>query len=163
MSRVTGTTAVVFAVGALLGLSAAVSTCQAAEVSFSGHSVWSPTQATTTAKLPDGRTIQRLYLQGFAIVDQGNGPFRNVSQDCMFTVITSADGSSATSGGYCDGVDSDGDVFWVWGQADQTGGNWHYIGGTGKFTGIQGGGPYRMTSQFADGKALATWSGTWKK
>lgn len=163
MSRVMRTTVVACAVGGLLGLSPAVSTCQAAEASFSGHSVWAPTQATSTTKLPDGRTIQRLYLQGFAIVDQGNGPFRSVSQDCMFTVITSADASSASSGGYCDGVDADGDVFWVWAQADQTGGNWHYIGGTGKFTGIQGGGPYRTTAQFADGKALATWSGTWKK
>jgi hypothetical protein len=165
MSRIARTAVVVCAVSAVLMISAAVSTCQAAEMSFSGHSVWAPMKATSTMKLPDGRTVQRLYLKGFATVDHGTAPgdFHSVSQDCMFTAITSADGSSESSGGYCDGVDSDGDVFWVWGQADKSGGTWHYIGGTGKFMGIQGGGPYKLTIQFPDGKAFATWSGTWKK
>ncbi len=140
---------------------AAISSAEAAEMSLAGHSVWSP-QTVSSVKLPDGRTIERQHVKGFAIANDPNSPFRNVSQDCMFTVVTSADGNSVSSGGFCDGIDADGNVYWVWAQADESGGNWHYIGGTGKFEGIQGGGTYELATEWPDGKVRTTWEGTWK-
>ena len=39
-------------------------------------------------------------------------------------------------------------------------GTWHYIGGTGKFDGLTGGGTYQLALTWPDGKVLATWAGS---
>ena len=110
--------------------------------------------------LPDGRTVTRQVLRGTAIADDPNTPLSLASQDCMFTTVTAADGKTFSSGGFCDGVDKDGDVYWAIGKADQNGGEWHYLGGTGKFEGLEGGGTYQLALEWPDGKVLATWEGT---
>lgn len=143
-------------VSSLLALAAA----SAAEtIALKGRSTWSPASE-STVKLADGRTVTRQVLKGTAINDNPNTPLSNASQDCMFTTVTSADGKSFSSGGYCDGLDADGDVYWAYGHATENGGKWYYIGGTGKFKGLTGGGTYRLALHWPDGKVLATWDGS---
>jgi hypothetical protein len=94
------------------------------------------------------------------MADDPNTPLSKASQDCMFTTVTSADGKSFSSGGYCDGLDADGDVYFAYGHATQAGGKWYYFGGTGKFEGLTGGGTYNLALHWPDGKVMATWEGT---
>lgn len=110
--------------------------------------------------LPDGRTVTRQVSKGTAIADDPNTPLSLASQNCMFTTVTAADGKTFSSGGLCDGIDKDGDVYWAIGKADQNGSKWHYLGGTGKFEGLEGGGTYQLALEWPDGKVLATWEGT---
>ena len=124
-----------------------------------GHSTWAP-ESVSTITLEDGRTVTRQILKGTAINDDPNTPLSWASQDCMFTTVTAADGKSFSSGGSCDGIDKDGDVYWAYGKADENGGKWWYLGGTGKFEGLEGGGTYQLALQWPDGKVLATWDGT---
>jgi hypothetical protein len=124
-----------------------------------GRSVWTP-EKVSSSKLADGRTVTRQVLKGTAIADDRTTPLSFVSQDCMFTTVTAADGKSFKSGGFCDGVDKDGDVYWAVGNADENGGKWHYLGGTGKFQDLEGGGTYQLAFEWPDGKVVATWEGT---
>jgi hypothetical protein len=124
-----------------------------------GHSTWTP-ESVSTITLEDGRTVTRQILKGTAINDDPNTPLSRASQDCMFTNVTAADGKSFRSGGSCDGIDKDGDVYWAYAKADENGGKWWYLGGTGKFEGLEGGGTYQLALQWPDGKVMATWDGT---
>src|SRR3990172_11600948 len=144
---------VALSVSGLLGLAGASA---AGTITLKGRSVWAPVSG-SSVKLADGRTVTRQGLQGTAIADDPNTPLSKVSQDCMFTTVTSADGKSFSSGGYCDGLDADGDVYWAYGHATEKGGKWYYIGGTGKFEGLTGGGTYQLALTWPDGKVMATW------
>ena len=88
----------------------------AGTIALKGRSTWNPVSE-SSVKLADGRTVTRQVLKGTAIADDPNTPLSNASQDCMFTTVTSADGKSFSSGGYCDGLDADGDVYWAYGHA----------------------------------------------
>lgn len=123
-----------------------------------GASTWIPVSVDVMT-LDDGRTVTRQVLKGTAINNDPDTPLSNASQDCMFTTVTTADGSSFSSGGSCDGVDADGDVYWAIGTATEKGGTWKYIGGTGKFEGLEGGGTYQLALEWPDGKVMATWDG----
>jgi hypothetical protein len=124
-----------------------------------GQSTWNPVSVSTIT-LEDGRTVTRQVLNGTAINHDPGTPLSFASQDCMFTTVTSADGKSFSSGGYCDGIDKDGDVYWAYGKATENGGKWWYLGGTGKFEGLEGGGTYQLALEWPDGKVMATWDGT---
>jgi len=142
-----------------VGLLALAGTSAAQTYELKGRSTWSP-ESTSTMTLADGRTVTRQVLKGTAIADDPSTPLSLASQDCMFTTVTAADGKSFNSGGFCDGVDKDGDVYWAVGTSTQNGGEWHYIGGTGKFEGLEGGGTYQLALEWPDGKVMATWEGT---
>jgi hypothetical protein len=74
--------------------------------------------------------------------------------------LISADGS--TDGhGYCDAVDADGDRWWIWWNNTPESNRWGFIGGTGKYEGIKGGGTTTPLAQMADGRAAITWNGSW--
>jgi hypothetical protein len=45
-------------------------------------------------------------------------------------------------------------------HADESGGKWWYLGGTGSFERLEGGGTYQLALEWPDGKVLATWEGT---
>ncbi len=61
----------------------------------------------------------------------------------------------------CGGVDADGDVWTIWYGGDEDGGDWGYMGGTGKFEGIKGGGTFSAESQWSDGRGINSWEGTY--
>ena len=132
---------------------------RAETIELEGASTWNPV-STDSVELADGRTLTRQVLRGTAIANDPDTPLSRASQDCMFTTVTSADGNSFSSGGYCDGVDAEGDVYWAVGTATEKGGTWKYVGGTGKFEGLEGGGTYQIVLAWPDGKVMATWDGT---
>jgi hypothetical protein len=105
----------------VLGLLGLAGASAAETIALKGRSTWTPVSE-TSVKLADGRTVQRQVLRGTALNDNPNTPLSNASQDCMFTTVTSADGKSFSSGGYCDGLDADGDVYWAYGSATELGG-----------------------------------------
>jgi len=143
----------------LCGVVAATGVATAEKIELTGKSTWS-TVSEETMTLADGRTVTRQVLRGTAIADNPDTPLSHASQDCMFTTTTSADGESFQSGGSCDGIDADGDVYWAYANADENGGKWYYQGGTGKFEGLTGGGTYKLSLRWPDGKVMATWDGS---
>src|SRR3972149_11793021 len=112
---------VLLSVSSLLGLAAASA---AGTIALKGRSTWTPVSE-SSVKLADGRTVTRQVLKGTAMADDPNTPLSKASQDCMFTTVTSADGKTFSSGGYCDGLDADGDVYWAYGHATEKGGKWY--------------------------------------
>ena len=70
-----------------------------------------------------------------------------------------ATGRGTVVSGHCDGVDADGDVWTIWYGGDEDGGDWGYMGGTGKFEGIEGGGTFSAESQWSDGRGINSWEG----
>ena len=143
----------------LCGVVAVAGAATAEKIELKGRSTWS-TVSEESITLADGRIVTRQVLRGTAIADGPKTPLSYASQDCMFTTTTSADGKSFQSGGSCDGMDADGDVYWAYGNADENGGRWYYQGGTGKFEGLTGGGTYQLSLRWPDGKVMATWDGT---
>ena len=137
-----------------------ISVAQAAEMmKMKGQDVYIQ-ETVSKVKLADGRTMERHTLKGFSMADDPKSPFAMINQDCAEAVVISPDGS-VSSGGYCNGVDADGHVYWVSSTGDQKGGTWSFTGGTGKFAGIKGGGTFAWSTQWSDGKAVSTWEGNW--
>lgn len=126
-----------------------------------GQTVFVPV-ASESLELPDGRTVQRAQSTGYVIPDNSDSPFYMVNQTCFTTSVIAADGSVSMSG-YCDTYDSDGDVYWAWLRGDAQGGTWGFLGGTGKFEGIEGsGGKWKAGTTWPDGKWVVSWEGSWK-
>ena len=98
----------------------------------------------TEHDLPDGRTIYREKTAGFLITDDQNHPLHLMQKTCYGSLI-SADGAQTLEGnGFCEQMDSNGNVIWEWWEGDQTGGTWGYTGGTGKYKGVRGSGTWKL-------------------
>jgi len=85
--------------------------------------------------------------KGVMLDDSGEGPFHNMSSNCAG--VTLWDRGVGKAIGYCIALAPDGDktLFEVTEEGNKPGpglkkGKYKYIGGTGKFAGIQGGGEY---------------------
>jgi hypothetical protein len=66
--------------------------------------------------------------------------------ECMLQVSIDATGRAAN--GFCVSIDADGDKT-TWDLSGKNGaGKWRYIGGTGKYAGITGGGEYKPARKF---------------
>jgi hypothetical protein len=145
-----------------LMLSVSVPAVRAQENSGSGQVMLVPRPAQSTT-MPDGRVLQIVGVDGFVTGDQADNPFAPATQSCAGTVVVAADGSGAEAHGYCDGVDTEGDVWWIWWSETPAGGKWGIIGGTGKFTGMEGGGTTNRVAEWPDGRYIVRWEGTWSK
>ena len=151
----------------LVGLPIALALCTAGvalagqKMSGSGHNA-NHNVSTETTKLPDGRLMMRLHDANIIMGNNPGNPFHLTSLDCFSTFIATPDGKSGTGGGYCQGLDKDGDVWWINFQGDFGGGAWAFIRGTGKFEGISGGGTYKPAAQLEGGRSISTWDGTWE-
>lgn len=150
----------VSSVGALVSL-AVSSSIQAAEVKGSGSLIYVPV-ASETSKLPDGRIVQRSHIKGIVRADDTNVSFHLASEDCSGTTVIAADGNTAVGNGYCDAVDKDGDVWWLSWHSGPDGDTWAFIGGTGKYEGIKGGGTTKLEIRWPDGRLAMRWDGTWQ-
>jgi hypothetical protein len=115
-----------------------------------------------TSALADGRTRRLYTTTGFVLSDEGN-PFHRAEQDCSGAEIVAADGKSRSGAGSCVAIDPDGDVWWIWWRGDAKGGTWGFLGGTGKFEGITGGGSLRYALAWPDGRFTLKWEGTWER
>jgi len=134
----------------------------AQEVKGSGMNMFAP-KVVETFSLPDGTTANRMSFSGFITADDPSNPLRLASMTCTGTSVTTKDGKPVRSAGTCDSVDAQGDVAFYWWRADErNGGRWGFLGGTGKWANVEGGGTYEPTHQWKDGRQGNSWKGTWK-
>lgn len=134
----------------------------AQEVKGSGTNMFAP-KVVESFSLPDGTTANRIFFPGFITADDPSSPLRLASMTCAGTTITTKDGKPIRSAGTCDSVDAQGDVAFYWWRSDEkSGGRWGFLGGTGKWTNVEGGGTYEPTFQWKDGRMGNNWKGTWK-
>jgi hypothetical protein len=137
-----------------------VGSAGAQQMSGGGFVALVPKPAETT-ETPDGRVLQMVRVDGIVFGDEENNPFGMATQSCAGTVVLSTDGSDVMAKGYCDGVDLDGDVWWITWEETLDGGSWNLLGGTGKFEGVSGGGQTSRVAEWPDGRYVVRWDGTW--
>ncbi len=145
----------------LVGLSLVPSVLSAQEIKGSGENMFVP-EVVETFTLADGSTVNRMSFKGFLTADDPSNPLRRVSMSCTGTAVVAKDGKPIRSAGTCDSVDSDGDLAFYWWRADGTAGRWGFMGGTGKWITVEGGGTYEPTAGWKDGRQGNKWKGTWK-
>jgi len=146
----------------ILGLGLAISlSCTSSAVAADVAGFTSGTQKVlSTTPLKNGHTAARvLYLVGI-VTDAQEGPFHGATQQCLATVINSADGSLVEGHGACDGIDRDGDVWWIsLSMAGDSPIRWAITGGTGKYEGLSMSGVNNLIAQHADGIVLGRFEG----
>jgi hypothetical protein len=135
-----------------------VTAAQAANVKVDA-TVTYVTVSNDSSKLSDGRTVMRLHQKGIIRASDAKSPFNFNSQDCVGTVVVGKDGKSAQAAGYCDAIDKDGDVWWLWWSDSAAGNPWGVISGTGKYEGMTGGGTTLTDVQLPDGSVSITVKG----
>ena len=141
----------------LFGLSWAPSV-QAEEVEGGGSASY-VTVSVEEFELAEGQPAIRVHQKGTLIAE--GTPFHLGSQDCFSTVVLASEGPSIPLYGYCDSTDRDGDMWVVWIKDEQGGGSiWGFLGGTGKYVGIEGGGTSKVEMQSED-RMVVTWEGKW--
>lgn len=107
--------------------------------SISIHTGWKASPQVFEA--PDKRSVGHGSVVGINFNDKGSGPLHNGPAICVFTFLGS-EGSSLNKG-YCAFGDADGDrIFTDWDGSAEEGTN-HIAGGTGKYKGITGSGPWK--------------------
>ena len=143
--------------GLVIGLLA--SPAQAGEETASGTVTYAPASM-ETVQTPDGGMMQRSHIMGIVLCDDPSALIHLASQDCFGTTVVSPDGT-AVANGYCDAVDADGDRWWIWWHNGPKGNKWGFMGGTGKYEGIKGGGTTTSMAQMADGRSAINWEGHW--
>lgn len=149
-------TALALAMAGLLPITAA----QATEMSGSGSVTYVPVSSESST-LPNGDTLVRDHVKGVMISDDPSAPYHLASQDCMSTAVIAKDGSPPISTGVCDGVDKQGNMWWVWIRSGPDGGTWGFLGGTGAYAGNAGGGTAEMQTRWPDGRYAMRWQGKW--
>jgi hypothetical protein len=153
----------VVTVGVVLAvLAVGASTASAQEITASGVNMFVP-KVNESFMLADGTTANRMTLTGFISADDPANPLRLASMSCSGTAIVRKDQTEARSAGTCDSVDRDGDVaFYWWRHDEKNGGHWGFLGGTGKWANVEGGGTYEPAYQWKDGRTGDNWKGSWK-
>ena len=147
----------------LVGLALFAPALSAQEVKASGTNMFVVPKVVETFTLTDGTTVSRVQQSGFITADDPSNPLRQASMTCSGTVVVAKDGKPIRSAGTCDSVDSQGDVAFYWWRSDEkNGGRWGFLGGTGKWVTVEGGGTYEPTPGWKDGRQGNNWKGTWK-
>ncbi len=111
--------------------------------------------------LGDGHVLTRVVQSGMVFADDPASPIDRTATTCTGSTVMDATGRATVVSGHCDGVDADGDVWTAWYGGDEDGGDWGYMGGTGKFEGIEGGGTFSAESQWSDGRGINSCEGTY--
>lgn len=131
-----------------------------AQTAISGRNVFYP-QSTETTDLPNGHKLIRSHGSGFGLGPEGS-PFALTNLNCRGTIHANAEGVSYSITGHCDAVDAEGDTWTAWYAGDGSNGSWGFMGGSGKFDGLEGSGTYDTEAQWPDGKWTSTWEGTYE-
>ncbi len=134
---------------------------RATDVSGSGKNMF-VNKVLETFNLADGTTANRVLSNGFIAADDPASPLYLASMTCSgMSVMRGA--VTINAAGTCDSVDSGGDVAFYWWRYDEKGGGrWGFLGGTGKWSGVEGGGTYAPAYAWKDGRTGNTWKGAWK-
>lgn len=147
---------------ALVVLAVGAPTSSAQDVKASGMNMFVP-KFNESFVLADGTTANRMSFNGFIMADDPANPLRLASMTCSGTAVVRKDQTEVRSAGTCDSVDRDGDVaFYWWRHDEKAGGHWGFLGGTGKWANVEGGGTYEPAYQWKDGRSGNTWKGSWK-
>lgn len=109
-----------------------------------------------------GRTIARNHMKGVILATDSSVSFHLATQDCRGTSVVAADGKDVVVKGYCDAIDRDGDVWWLWYDGTTQGSSWGILGGTGKYAGMTGGGTTKNEKPAPDGRFVIHWEGNWQ-
>jgi len=125
-----------------------------------GQAFYEPTVLETT-QLADGRVVSRVSISGFVVASDPDSPFHMVNQRCSGTSILAAGESVPTAFGYCEGLDRNDNMFFISWANGPDGNTWKLLGGTGEFEGISGGGTTENIFDWADGKYVINWEGSW--
>jgi Ni/Co efflux regulator RcnB len=120
-----------------------------------GHSSGVQTSV-ETLELPDGRTVRRTSSTAQVTADDPSSILHLASQTCHSATVYAADGTAGPSRGGCNSVSPDGDVIWI----TLDGGTWQWVGGTGQFAGIEGGGTWSNMASWSDGQFINRWEGS---
>jgi hypothetical protein len=108
-----------------------------------------------------GSVLGQDHLRGVVLADDPAVPFHMSAQDCIGATVVGAGGAEGEGAGYCDGIDRDGDVYFLWWRNQADGRTWGFMGGTGKFEALTGGGTTEVLGGSADGRVVLRWDGTW--
>jgi len=136
------TTTVLFLVSLSTGLCVAP-LCPAQDIPKSGtiniHTGWKLSPEVFEA--PEKRSVGHGSVVGVCFNDKGSGLLHNGPAVCVFTFLGSE--NSSMNKGYCAFGDADGDrIFTDW-DGNAVEGTNHIAGGTGKYRGITGSGPWK--------------------
>ena len=101
------------------------------------------------------------HLRGIILTDDPANPLNLSAHDCIGGGLFGPAGDANDGAGYCDGIDKDGDVFFLWYRNDGDDRTWEFLGGTGKFDGVMGGGVTSVIGGTPDGRVVLRWDGTW--
>ena len=132
-----------------------------AQMSAEGTVTYLPV-TTEVSQLPDGTVLQYTHQKGLVVATNPDVPLHMNAQDCVGANVMTPEGMLVRGHGSCFGVDAAGDVWWVWYNQLPDGGTWGFLGGTGKFEGIEGDGTTQSYPPTADGRLHVTWQGTWQ-
>lgn len=117
------------------------------------------TVSSSSVKQANGGTVVHETFKGIVLSNVPGSIINATSQTGSGTTFLDADGNLVLSMGYADGVDGDGDVFWIWWKTTPEKRTWGYTGGTGKFKGIKGGGTTRLIAYFPGDRSAISWEG----
>lgn len=139
---------------------ASAGTAQAQSMSGGGTVTYIPSHQ-ETMELADGTMMVRQVLKGVVLAEDASVPFHMSPQDCIGSNIMDAEGMLIDGYGHCRGIDADGDVWFIWYHNSAEGNRWGFMGGRGKYEGIEGGGTTVANPPTADGRLVISWEGTW--
>lgn len=141
-------------------IAVAVST-SAFAANFSGKGTVTYATASDAVDLKSGGKLVRTHLKGVVLSDDPKSVLNRSLQDCIGTTLINKKGEPQLAGGYCDGVDADGDVWLISWRGNASGGSdWVFTGGTGKYSGANGGGKTVNLMQTED-RSVISWEGSW--
>ena len=145
-----------FGLGLVLSLSCTSSVFAADTAGFTSGT----TKVLTTIPLKNGLTATRVHHLVGIVTDAQEGMFHGGTQQCLTTIISDADGSIVEGHGACDGIDPDGDVWWIAIEmAPNAPIRWKITAGTGKYEGLAMSGVNNAIAEYADGITLGRFEG----
>ncbi len=145
-----------------LAVLAVVTTPLSAQMSGEGTVTYVPVVMEMSPR-PDGTMLQYAHQKGVVVATDPSVPLHLNAQDCVGATVVTAEGMVVQGHGSCFGTDASGDMWWIWYSTHSDGsGTWGFMGGTGKFEGIEGGGTTQSNPPTADGRLHITWDGSWQ-
>ena len=150
----------------ILGLGLAISlSCTSSAVAADAAGYGAGTQTVlSTMKLKNGRTVARVMSSIGLSTDAHEGRFHGGTQKCLASIVTGADGAVVEGHGSCDGIDPDGDVWWISLSLDGGGPyHWSITGGTGKYEGLSMSGVSNVVAEHEDGIVVVRFEGNYDK
>ncbi len=126
-----------------------------------GFSAYSTTK-TDTVPLDDNRALLHIHNWGLFYTEDPASMLNQSRYDCFGTHLIDDEGVSLGGRGYCAGIADNGDLWWNRWSGTLSGGDWTFVGGTGRFANISGGGVWSSAAGFAPEETITVWEGRWQ-